>query len=168
MTGLERNADIVKMASYAPLLANINRKTWNPNAIVFDSSRVFGTPSYYVQQMFSQHLGQFIVPIHYEGSGEGDPLYIVGSRETRSGDLIIKVVNVNPFAESSQVAIKGASLIGGKGTAVILAASDLMDENTLDQTQQVAPVIKSLQGLSQDFTYTFAPYSVTILRIPAL
>jgi hypothetical protein len=57
MTGLERNADVVKMSSYAPLFVNANNSRWTPDAIVFDSSRVYGTPSYHVQQMFAEHLG---------------------------------------------------------------------------------------------------------------
>lgn len=53
MTGMERNGDVVAMASYAPLFVHPAWETWNPNAIVFDSSRVYGTPSYYVQSLFA-------------------------------------------------------------------------------------------------------------------
>lgn len=55
MTGLERNADLVTMASYAPLLVNVNNRQWNPNAIVFDAARTYGTPSYWVQRLFAEH-----------------------------------------------------------------------------------------------------------------
>ncbi|HTE18844.1 MAG TPA: alpha-L-arabinofuranosidase C-terminal domain-containing protein, partial [Armatimonadota bacterium] len=55
MTGLERNADLVTMASYAPLLVNVRDRKWNPDAIAFDTMRSYGTPSYYVQQLFAQH-----------------------------------------------------------------------------------------------------------------
>lgn len=61
MTGLERNADAVVMASYAPLMANENNRQWNPNSIVFDAWRAYGTPSYWVQQMFSNHRPTRIV-----------------------------------------------------------------------------------------------------------
>ncbi len=63
MTGLERNSDVVVMASYAPLFANVNYKKWNPDLINFDSSRVYGLPSYYVQQMFSQNRGDVVLPL---------------------------------------------------------------------------------------------------------
>ncbi len=53
MTGMERNSDVVRMSSYAPLFVNVNNRQWNPNAIVFDGTRSYGTPSYYVQRMFS-------------------------------------------------------------------------------------------------------------------
>ena len=63
MTGMERNSDVVVMASYAPLFANVNYKKWNPDLINFDSSRVYGIPSYYVQQMFSENRGDVVLPV---------------------------------------------------------------------------------------------------------
>lgn len=66
MTGLERNSDVVAMASYAPLLVNVNHKRWNPDLINFDSSRAYGLPSYYVQQMFSEHRGDAVLPTAVE------------------------------------------------------------------------------------------------------
>ena len=66
MTGMERNSDVVVMASYAPLFANINYKKWNPDLIYFDSSRVWGTPSYHVQKMFSENRGDVVLPTEVE------------------------------------------------------------------------------------------------------
>ena len=63
MTGLERNSDVVVMAAYAPLFVNVNHQRWPINLINFDSSRVFGLPSYYVQQLFSVHRGDVVLPI---------------------------------------------------------------------------------------------------------
>lgn len=66
MTGLERNSDIVTMASYAPLLVNLNHRAWNPDLINFDSSRWYGTPSYYIQKMFSRNRGDETLPIQVD------------------------------------------------------------------------------------------------------
>jgi alpha-L-arabinofuranosidase len=63
MTGIERNSDIVAMACYAPLLVNMNHRAWNPDLINFDSSRVYGLPSYYVQLMFSRNRGDVTLPM---------------------------------------------------------------------------------------------------------
>ncbi len=63
MTGMERNSDVVFMASYAPLFANVNYKKWNPDLINFDSSRVYGLPSYYVQKMFNENRGDTVLPV---------------------------------------------------------------------------------------------------------
>jgi alpha-L-arabinofuranosidase len=62
MTGMERNSDVVVMASYAPLFANVKDRRWDPDLINFDGWRVYGTPSYYVQQMFSNHRGDVVLP----------------------------------------------------------------------------------------------------------
>lgn len=66
MTGMERNSDVVLMASYAPLFANVNYKKWNPDLIDFDSSRVYGLPSYYVQKMFSENRADVILPVEVQ------------------------------------------------------------------------------------------------------
>ncbi len=62
MTGMERNSDVVIMACYAPLFANLNNKNWNPDLIYFTGTQAYGTPSYYVQQMFSLNRGDFVLP----------------------------------------------------------------------------------------------------------
>ncbi|MFO1497528.1 MAG: glycoside hydrolase family 127 protein [Verrucomicrobiota bacterium] len=66
MTGLERNSDVVLMASYAPLFVNVHHRRWNPDLINFDSSRVYGLPSYYVQQLFGQNRGDVVLPIQVQ------------------------------------------------------------------------------------------------------
>ena len=66
MTGLERNSDVVVMASYAPLLVHPAWKAWNPDAIVFDAARAYGTPSYHVQAMFANHRADTILPLTLE------------------------------------------------------------------------------------------------------
>jgi alpha-L-arabinofuranosidase len=62
MTGLERNSDVVLMASYAPLLVNLNHRVWNPDLINFDSAKWYGLPSYYVQEMFAENRGDVYLP----------------------------------------------------------------------------------------------------------
>lgn len=61
MTGMERNSDVVVLASYAPLFVNVGWRQWNPDAINYDSARAYGTPSYYVQQMFAQNRADVIL-----------------------------------------------------------------------------------------------------------
>lgn len=63
MIGMERNSDVVAMASYAPLFVNVNHRGWNPDLINYDNSRVYGIPSYHVQRMFSEHRGDVVVPV---------------------------------------------------------------------------------------------------------
>jgi alpha-L-arabinofuranosidase len=63
MTGMERNSDVVEMASYAPLFGNVNDMQWQPDLIYYNNSKAFGTPSYYVQQMFSRNRGDYVLPV---------------------------------------------------------------------------------------------------------
>lgn len=75
MTGMERNADIVTMASYAPLLVNANNRAWNPDMIVFDSARVYGTPSYYVQKLFRENRADVNLPAAVEAKTDVPDLH---------------------------------------------------------------------------------------------
>ncbi|MFC5835654.1 alpha-L-arabinofuranosidase C-terminal domain-containing protein [Nonomuraea insulae] len=70
MTGLERNSDVVRLASYAPLLANVDYVDWTPDLIWFDNDQAYGSPSYHVQRLFSTNVGERIVPSTFEGEAE--------------------------------------------------------------------------------------------------
>ncbi len=73
MTGMERNSDVVEIASYAPLFVNLNHRAWNPDLINFDSSRWYGIPGYYVQQMFSRNRGDVTLPITVDTADVPEP-----------------------------------------------------------------------------------------------
>ncbi|MEU7884621.1 alpha-L-arabinofuranosidase C-terminal domain-containing protein [Microbispora bryophytorum] len=62
LTGIERNSDVVELASYAPLLSNVDYVNWTPDLIWFDNDQVYGSPSYYVQRMFSRNVGDTVLP----------------------------------------------------------------------------------------------------------
>ena len=94
---LERNADVVTMSSYAPMFGHVEGWQWTPNLIWFDNLRSYGTPNYYTQKMFSSNRGTTLLPVLLNGStknGQGD-LFAVASLDERSGEVILKVVNVN-------------------------------------------------------------------------
>jgi alpha-L-arabinofuranosidase len=99
MTGLERNSDVVVMASYAPLLVNLNHRAWNPDLINFDSSRWYGLPSYYVQKLFAENRGGVLLPTKVE-AGVTAPKIIpgcigVGTWNTRAEFRKVKVTSPN-------------------------------------------------------------------------
>jgi alpha-L-arabinofuranosidase len=73
MTGLERNSDVVVMSSYAPLLGHEEAWQWRPNLIWFDNLNAYATPNYFVQQLFSQHRGDVVLPIKLTDSRPADP-----------------------------------------------------------------------------------------------
>ncbi|MBT0994194.1 Ig-like domain repeat protein [Cellulomonas sp. DKR-3] len=73
MTAIERNSDVVKLASYAPLLANESYVQWSPDAIWYDNDESWGSVNYYVQKLFSTNKGDQVVPSTYEASAEAVP-----------------------------------------------------------------------------------------------
>ena len=95
MTGLERNSDHVIMASYAPLLVNLNHRAWNPDLINFDSEKWYGLPSYYVQKLFSENRGDVSLPTTVESpssdAGVAGGMIGVGTWNTAAEFKDIKV-----------------------------------------------------------------------------
>jgi alpha-L-arabinofuranosidase len=95
MTGMERNSDLVVMASYAPLFANVNGMQWQPDMIYYDSARaVFGTPSYYVQQMFSQNRGNAVLPASLTVSTNSTTLVAQGAIGVGSWNTSVQYTNI--------------------------------------------------------------------------
>lgn len=95
LTGIEKNADVVKLASYAPLFNRVGHSQWKPDMIWFDDEKVYLTPNYYVQMLFANHVGDETIPMNgQEKELRKDGIYVSLSR-TQQGETILKVVNVN-------------------------------------------------------------------------
>ncbi len=163
MTGLERNADVVQMASYAPLLANVDAWQWKPDAIWFDNLRSYGTTDYYVQKVFANNVGTRIVPVtpHAE-----DGLYTSASLDDRTHELIVKAINFAATPRQAEIRLNG---VNPSGTAKVttLASNDLNAENSLDHPTAVAPESSTIELRSGAIPVQLRPYSVTVYRIPA-
>ncbi|MEN6337092.1 MAG: alpha-L-arabinofuranosidase C-terminal domain-containing protein [Phycisphaerales bacterium] len=168
MTGLERNADLVAMSCYAPLFGHEERWQWRPDLIWFDNLQSYASVNYYVQQLFSLNRGDVVLPV--EVSGQESPtskqpgLYVTSSRDDKSGDIILKVVNSAPQATAAKLKIEGG-LRPTRGSATVLTGQNLTDENTLAEPKKLAPVKNSLKAVGASFDYTFQPYSLTVLRL---
>lgn len=343
MTGMERNSDIVTMTSYSELFANLNHQNWNANAAFFDSSRIYGTPSYYNQVIFGEHVGDVVLPTTFTDSSsmvdtdikgriglgawntnitysnvkltsnidgtvlfeddfddlsawttgtgawsvsdgklqqtailgdcriwtgdpnwsnytyeftarknsgsegflimvgqqdsdnfywinlggwnnersniektkngvkyevaqsipggfeanrdynikvvvdgnnikcyvDGDlmfdytdyeeidcPLYYVSQRDNMTGDVILKVVNTSDSDYNTNIKLNGANGVASEATATILTSASILDENSFNNGENVAPVTIPVTNVSDDFNYTFMRNSVTVLVIP--
>lgn len=171
MTGLERNADLVTMSCYAPLFGHTERWQWTPDLIWFDNLCSYATPNYYVQQLFSLHRGDVLLPVEITGqeppSSKQPGLYATSSRDEKTDEIIVKAVNSAPQAIVAQVKIEGAHRIGHRGAAIVLASGKLTDENTLAEPKKITPVRTPLRGIGESFDRTFPAYSVTVLRLRA-
>ena len=169
ITGLERNSDVVRMSSYAPLFGHVDAWQWTPNMIWFDNLRSYGTPNYYVQKMFSVNKGTRELPVLLDGSpknGQGE-LYASASLDEGVGEVIVKLVNTGSAEKKARITLDGAGRIGPGGKAIVLQSDDLKAENSLDHPTKLAPVEKQLQGAGSQFSYSLLPHSFTVLRIPS-
>ena len=167
VTGLERNADVVRMSSYAPLFGHVDAWQWTPNLIWFDNLRSYGTPNYYVQKLFGTNRGTRLLPVLLDGSPKNgrEGLYASASLDERAGEVILKLVNTEPAQREVNIDLAGARGVRG-GKAIVLSSNDLKAENSLDDPTRVSPVEKPLSATSGEFTYALAPNSLTVLRVP--
>jgi len=163
MTGLERNGDVVKMASYAPLLAHADAWQWKPDAIWFDNLRSFGTTDYYVQSVFANNSGTRIVPVTPEAV---DGLYTSATLDERSHELILKVINYSPNTRPVEIRLTGLNP-SGAAKVTTLASPDLAAENSFAHPTAVSSEQSSLPLTSSSIPVQLRPYSVTVYRIPA-
>lgn len=166
LTGLERNADVVRMASYAPLFSNTEAWQWTPDLIWVDSLRVDPTPNYFVQQLFSCNRGDVVLPT--ELSDAPNPKFFASAvRDDQAGEIILKVVNGGDTAASLQIKLAGAGKVEGQAKAIVLTGSNLRDENEIGQPPKIKPLESTLMIPGDTFTRDFAPCSLTVLRIKA-
>lgn len=143
MTDLERNADIVHMATYAPMLAHVEGWQWRPDLIWFDNVRMFKSISYYVQQMYAMNKGTNVLSMTMQGQPiagqEGqDGLFASSVIDKPTGTVIIKVVNTSK--EKQPIAINLNGMKGERTTETLtLTCTDMMAENTLDEPEKITP-----------------------------
>jgi len=170
MTGLERNGDVVRMASYAPLFANTEAWQWTPDLIWVNSLNVYLTPNYYVQQLFSRNRGDVVLPVKLDGvdtSATGvQSLYASATRDDQTGEIILKVINPGAEAEAVEIKLAGLARVEPEGSAVTLAGG-LNDVNSMDEPGKISPVESKFENAAPNFTCSFPPHSMTVLRIKA-
>jgi alpha-L-arabinofuranosidase len=159
MTGIERNADIVEMATYAPLFAHVEGWQWRPDMIWYDNQRMFKTVSYYVQQMYAMNKGTNVLKlttadpadakgkkqVPVAGQQGMDGLFASSVFDSTTGEVIIKVVNTAKQAQPITINLVGMQ---GEREAQILTlqhSGSMDDENTLDQPNKIIPVSSTLQ-----------------------
>lgn len=169
MTGLERNADIVRMATYAPLFAHVEGWQWRPDMIWFDNLRSVPTASYYVQQLYSTYKGSRVLPLTMDGKpvtgAEGQHgLFASAALDDSTGHYIIKVANT-----SSEPRDVKFNFVGMKKKAslsnvriIYLRAADKRAENTLDRPDVVKPYETSTTISGQDFSAVVQPESFAV------
>lgn len=159
MTALERNGDVVRLASYAPLLAKQGRTQWRPDLIYFDNTKILPTANYHVQQMFMQNQGDVLLPVTVGATN------IAAScvRDTGTGDVILKLVNTSAVAVAATVDLSSIAKPKPEATRIVLAG-ELGAQNTFETPDQVTPRTEPFKA-SGSFAYELPASSFTLIRI---
>jgi alpha-L-arabinofuranosidase len=163
LTTLERNGDIVSMASYAPLLAKLNHTQWKTDMIFFDNTRICLTPNYHVQKMFSTNHGDVFFRNAVLINPADSTLASSCVRDSKTGDVILKLVNAGAKSRTTTVDLRNFKNLNKNAERTLLTGKPDA-ENTLEDPDQVAPVTSGFQ-VSSKFDYEVPPMSLTVIRI---
>jgi alpha-N-arabinofuranosidase len=193
LTGMERNADLVIMNCYAPLFVNVNPggRQWAVDLIGYDALTSFGSPSYYVQKMFSNNLGNVVLSVKLDsvpmakvlvpparGGRRGaapppltqptyadrDGVYASASRDNSNGDVILKLVNVQNTPQPIQVDLQGLARVSRNATIELLTGGP-DDVNTVADPMKVAPKKVTIAYAATKFMHELPAHSVSVVRL---
>lgn len=146
MTGLERNADIVHMATYAPLFAHVEGWQWRPDMIWFDNMNSVRTTSYYVQQLYAHNKGTHVLPLTMDkknvtGAEGQNGLFASAVWDKDQREVIVKVVNTSNQSQPISLQFTGLKKqeVLSDGRCIKLRSLDLDQENTLEQPGAILP-----------------------------
>jgi alpha-L-arabinofuranosidase len=194
MTGMERNSDHIIMSCYAPLFVNVNTATatapkawqWDSDLIGYDAMNSYGSPSYYVQKLFSEYLGNVIVPMTAlnvptqvrpprpqrpgatpnatpETPKSVPTLFYSATRDSKS--IYLKVVNALGTVQPVEISLNGLGKVKSEGTLVVIKGAKPEDTNSITEPTKIVPFTSKLKGLGVSFKQKLAGYSVSILKI---
>ena len=163
MTGMERNSDIVIMASYAPLLVNVNPggMQWESDLIGYDAINSYGSPSYYAQVLFSNHIGDQILNATLEAAAP--KLFYSVTRNSSDGTIYLKLVNASSTPQPLHIQLTGGKA-AGSGKLFSLSARTTAATNSITQPSLIVPVESSLHDL---VSHTVPGYTIQVLELKA-
>ncbi|MEO6637959.1 MAG: alpha-L-arabinofuranosidase C-terminal domain-containing protein [Ginsengibacter sp.] len=191
MTGMERNSDLVIMSCYAPLFVNVNTATatapkawqWDSDLIGYDALSSYGSPSYYVQKVFSNYLGNKIVPGTVKNipvqnrpltkkestdgikSKEVPTLFYSATKNDSTGIVYMKIINTIGKKQTIKINLDGAVKVSPKAIMVVIKSDRPTDTNTISEPEKIIPETSTINGLGKKFRRSFPPYSVTVMAI---
>jgi alpha-L-arabinofuranosidase len=167
MTGMERNADVVNLSSYAPLFAHVDGWQWTPDLIWVNNLESYGTPNYYVQKLFSINKGTDVVPAYLNGksiSGQ-DSLYVSAVIDKVSNEIIIKLVNASGTAQRHIINVEGSKKIAEKGSIIILQNDDINIVNSIEHPGNIIPRELTIDIKGNKINLTCLPYSLSVVKL---
>ena len=159
LTSLERNGDVVSMASYAPMLAKEGHTQWNPNMIYFNNNEIKLTPGYYIQQLFGQNSGDTYIQNELKLSNYDENVrkHVASSvvRDSKTGDIMLKLVNILPIEINTNINIDTDNFQNSAVKTILTGKPE--DKNVEPKTTEIL--------VSKDFNCQLPPYSFTLIRL---
>jgi alpha-N-arabinofuranosidase len=190
MTGMERNSDLVIMSCYAPLFVNVSIDSatgkkawqWDSDLIGYDALNSYGSPSYYVQKLFSHYLGNKIVPAtianipvqkvplsrrdsaEHKAQKSVPTLFYSATMNDTTGTLYLKIVNTIARKQEVKINFDGAK-VSPEATLVLVKGDHPEETNSISDPQKIIPVKETIKGIKKSFSRKLNPYSVNIFEI---
>ncbi|MBA4056388.1 MAG: alpha-L-arabinofuranosidase, partial [Marivirga sp.] len=170
MTGLERNADVVYLSSYAPLFAHTEGWQWTPDLIWFDNLHSYGTPNYYVQKLFANYKGTHVLPIlsGTEKVTGQNGLYASSVWDKNTKEIIVKLVNASDKDQVTELRFPGSKKLNSKASVLVLKANKIDDVNTIENPTLVSPVEQPITGKGKVFKMSLPANSMSVVRVKIL
>ncbi len=167
MTGMERNSDLIVMASYAPLFVNVNPggMQWESNLIGYDALTSYGSPSYYAQVLFAKYLGTEVPASSANGNVER--FFYSVTRDPGKGAVYLKLVNASSVAQPVEIEMTGRGNVANTATLESLTGVTLAQTNTISSPTRIVPVQTTIKGVGTKFSHTMPPYSIQVLELEA-
>ena len=165
MTGLERNADVVYQATYAPLFAHVEGWQWRPDLIWFDNLTSVRSANYYVQQLYGMNTGTHVLRLTRDGKAvEGEVgLYATACYDKPTKSYIVKIANTSGLEKNIQITFQGLKKLK-PGQVTLLYADDIYVENTIEHKDAVVPVKSEVQAQGNVLHATLKPHSFAVYR----
>ncbi|WP_374047725.1 alpha-L-arabinofuranosidase C-terminal domain-containing protein [Aestuariibaculum sp. YM273] len=165
ITGLERNAEVVNLTSYAPLMAHEEGWQWTPDMIWFNNLQSYGTANYQVQKLFSTNRGTDLISVTSAGkdlTGQNE-LYASAVTDSGTNEVIVKVVNTSNQSQEVAINLKGKKVYK-KGELIVLKSEHLEDENSFENPNKIVPVTAEIQNRGGKLSVELQPYSVSVFK----
>ena len=192
MTGMERNSDLIIMSCYAPLFVNVNTATatapkawqWDSDLIGYNALNSYGSPSYYVQKLFGNLLGDKIVPITanhiptqpkpltkrdsadgIKAAAQVPTIFYSATIDQKSGTVYLKLVNTTGKKQLVNINLNGVAIISPQATLLVIKGSKPEDTNTIMEPKKIVPASSVISGVASKFKRTLEPYSVSVFQM---
>jgi alpha-N-arabinofuranosidase len=168
MTAMERNGDLIQMAAYAPLLVNVNpgAMQWSTDLIGFDGLTTYGSPSYYAQCLFAEHLGDGTPRSAIEDVVNPERFFYSASISSSTRTLHLKLVNATDKPQPLSIALDGAK--PGEKTAKVfsLHGGSFAATNSITQPEFIKPIASTLRVAGTALAHTVPALTIEVIDIP--